>query len=114
MVEYSPPPRTRHHACAVAPLGRSHHQGLAPRLWWIRAALWQTFRLSRGRYRLFFWLPGDWTAAGAGTGAVADRGLQPTPVPQRPHQPGGRDASLPRSECALDGPDALRNVPAVA
>ncbi len=44
----------------------------------------------------------------------ADRGLQPSIVSQRPHQSRRRHPRLSGSELALDGPDALRNLPPLA
>ena len=46
----------------------------------------------------------------AATGAAADWGLQSAVVSQRPCQSGGRHPRFPRSEFALDGSHALRNV----
>src|SRR6202041_278948 len=48
------------------------------------------------------------------TGPSPDRRLQSGAIPHRPYEPGGCHPSLFGSECPLDDPHALRNLPLIA
>src|SRR5215472_14026665 len=114
MVEQLQAPRADGDARAFAALGRTHSEGFAPRIWRLRTARPAALGVSRGRYGIFQRLPRDRAAAFAASRAAADWRVQSSHLPQRARRSGRRDAGVSRSECALDGPHALRDVPLVA